>query len=95
VALESANAFASARVPWWHILVVGVVALELPHSDGSIQTAGNKFSAGGRERNRVDAILVSRVATSFFESLEKVSAGQLPHSHTLVQTAGGQETVVW
>jgi hypothetical protein len=95
VALESANTLASTRVSWWHVLVVRVVALELPHSDGSIQTAGNKFSASGRERNRVDAILVTRVATSFLESLEKVSAGKLPHSHTLVQTAGGQETVVW
>lgn len=45
-------------------MVARVVALKLPHSDGSIQTARNKFSATGRKCDRVDAILVARVATS-------------------------------
>jgi hypothetical protein len=89
VALESANTLASTRVSWWHVLVVGVVALELPHSDSSIQTTGNKLSASGRECDRVDAILVTGVATSFLESLEEISAGQLPDSHALVETTGG------
>jgi hypothetical protein len=89
VAFESANTLASTRVSWWHVLVGRVVALELPHSDGSIQTTRNEFSASGRECDRVDAILVTRVATSFLESLEEISAGQLPDSHALVQTAGG------
>lgn len=94
MALERADTLSTARVSRWHGLVA-IVALKLPHSDGSVQTAGNKLSASGRECDRVDAILVARVTASFLESLEEVSTSQLPHSDTFVQTTSSQETVVW
>lgn len=43
--LESANALASTGVSWWHVLIARVVGLKLPHSDSSVQTARDEFSA--------------------------------------------------
>lgn len=75
--------------------VVLVVWLQLPHSDGPVQTARNKLSAGWRKGNRVDAVLVARVSSTFLKSLQEVATLQIPDADTLVKTAGCEEAIVW
>jgi hypothetical protein len=55
---------------------------ELPHLDSPVQTAGDEVPSVGRERNRVDGILV---AVGALETLNKVAVGSIPHADALVE----------
>lgn len=55
---------------------------ELPHLDGLIQAATDKITAVRRERHTIDAILVT---IRSLKALDKVTSGDLPHTHALVE----------
>lgn len=68
--------------------VAGVLATrghEFPHLDGLVQRTGDQILAVGRERNRVDGILVP-VRT--LEALDQVARGGIPDADTLVERSG-------
>lgn len=61
---------------------------ELPHLDRAIQTAADEVLAVGRERHRVDAVLVPIGA---LETLDQEARHDVPDTNALIQRAGGNK----
>lgn len=94
VTFESADTLATL----WHLVGTvahaSVVGLELPHTNSPIQRARHELTALRRKSNRVDTVLVTRVAISFLKALEEVASLHVPDANTLVKRTSSQESVV-
>lgn len=61
---------------------------ELPHLDSLVQATTNELAGVGRERNTINAVLVSVRA---LEALEEVAHLDVPNPHTLIQRSGSHK----
>jgi hypothetical protein len=64
---------------------------KLPELDSFVQTATDKVTAIGRERDRVDTVLV---AIGVLQALDQVSSCSVPNTDTLVQRTGSHVTAI-
>ncbi len=82
-------AVALKRLDTLAALVIGIGAAaggaELPHLDGAVERARDKVLAAGRERDRVNRVLVP---LGTFETLHEEARVHVPDAHTLVQPTG-------